>query len=235
MEFKSISYGNSTIEFRLSRKDRKTLGIKVYPDGLTEVSAPIDADYKDIISKVKSKAQWIDKQKDFFMLFEPKTSRKIYESGESHLYLGRRYRLKVIESKNTSVKLKGGYIQVKTKDKSNKLGIETQLNNWYYQHASIHFNHLYSQRLGLAKELSDKETKLSFKWFSNRWGSCFKNGQITLNIELIKAPKECIDYVIVHEMCHLVHHNHSNKFYALLNKKLPNWKESKLKLEQLLA
>jgi hypothetical protein len=235
MELKSIPYGNSRIDFSLKRNDRKTLGIKVYPDGSTVVTAPIETPYEKVTEKVKSKAQWIDKQKDFFMFFEPRAKEKLYESGESHLYLGKNYRLKITESNTNSVKLKGGYIMINIKDKHNKKLIEKELKKWYKSKAIIHFQNLFENRLGLAKELSDKETSLKYEWFNNRWGSCFKNGTISLNLELIKSPKECVDYVIVHEMCHLVHYNHSNKFYNLLDKKLPKWRDSKDKLERLLA
>jgi len=235
MELKSIPYGNSRINFCLKRNERKTLGIKVYPDGSTVVTAPIETPYEKVTEKVKSKAQWIDKQKDFFMFFEPRTKEKLYESGESHLYLGKNYRLKITESKTNSVKLKGGYIVITVTDKHNKEAIEKELKKWYKSKAILHFENLYKNRLGLAKELSSKESSLKYMWYENRWGSCFKDGTISLNLELIKSPKECIDYVIVHEMCHLVHHNHSTKFYTLLDKKLPKWKESKNKLERLLA
>ena len=235
MELKSIPYGNSRIDFCLKRNDRKTLGIKVYPDGSTVVTAPIETPYEKVTEKVKSKAQWIDKQKDFFMLFEPRTKEKLYESGESHLYLGKNYRLKITESNTNSVKLKGGYISISIKDKHNKNAIEKELKKWYKSKAIIHFENLYHNRIGLAKELSNKESSLKYMWYENRWGSCFKDGTISLNLELIKSPKECIDYVIVHELCHLVHHNHSNKFYSLLSKKLPKWRDSKNKLERLLA
>lgn len=235
MELKSIPYGNSRIDFNLKRKERKTLGIKVYPDGSTIVTAPIETPYAIVTEKVKSKAQWIDKQKDFFMLFEPRTKEKLYESGESHLYLGKNYRLKITESNINLVKLKGGYILIGIKDKYNKKLIEKELKKWYKSKAVIHFQNLFDNRLGLAQELTDKEASIKYEWFNNRWGSCFKNGTISLNLELIKSPKDCIDYVIVHEMCHLVHYNHSNKFYNLLDKKLPNWRDSKEKLERLLA
>lgn len=235
MELKSIPYGNSRIDFSFKRNNRKTLGIKVFPDGSTVVTAPLETPYEKVTEKIKSKAQWIDKQKDFFMLFDPRAKEKLYESGESHLYLGKNYRLKIAESKNNSVKLKGGFIYIETKHKGQTKKIKEQLNQWYKAKAITHFQALFENRLGLAKELSEKVTSLNYKWFNNRWGSCFKDGTIYLNLELIKAPKECIDYVIVHEMCHLAHYNHSSKFYSLLDKKLPNWKDSKEKLEKLMA
>ncbi len=235
MEFKSIKYGNSRIDFQLVYKERKTLSIKVFPDSSVVISAPCKTPMEKIVEKVKSKAEWIFKQKSFFLSYEPRTLDKTYQSGEGHLYLGKTYRLKITESKNKSIKLKGGYIWIETKDKSQTKKIKEQLNEWYKSKAIIHFNTLYENRLGLAKELSKKQTSLKYKWLNNRWGSCFIDGTIYLNLELIKAPKECIDYVLVHEICHLEHHNHSTSFYQLLSKKLPNWKASKEKLEKLLS
>ncbi|MCD8445988.1 M48 family metallopeptidase [Tenacibaculum finnmarkense] len=235
MEFNRIIYGNSTIDFQLIYKNRKTLGIKVHPDGEVIVSAPLDATLEKIIEKVKKKAQWIFMQKTFFLNYEPRTSEKTYQSGEGHLYLGKMYRLKVTESNNKSIKLKRGYICIETKDKTQTNKIKEQLNEWYKSKAILHFNTIYNSRLGLIKELSEKETSLKYKWFNNRWGSCFSDGTIYLNIELIKAPKECIDYVLIHEICHLKYHNHSTSFYELLGEKLPNWKKSKEKLEKLLS
>lgn len=235
MELKSIPYGNSRIDFQLVYTERKTLGVKVFPDTTVVVSAPINIPLEKVVEKVKSKAEWIFKQKAFFLSYEPRTSDKTYQSGEGHLYLGKSYRLKITESKNKTVKLKGGYIWIETKDKNQTEKIKKQLNNWYKSKAIIHFNALYESRLELAHELSEKQTSLKYKWLNNRWGSCFKDGTICLNLELIKAPKEYIDYVIVHEICHLKYHNHSSSFYKLLDHKLPNWRNIKSKLENLLS
>jgi len=231
----SIQFGLSTIDFDLSYADRKTLGIKVYPDKSVQVIAPIDTPFKKIKEKVKHRAAWILKQKNFFIGFHPKTPARKYVSGESHLYLGKRYRLKLRESKEESVKLIKGYIFIYTKDPEDKERIKYQLTNWYEAKANTHFDQIVKQYESLLKKLTTKEVKVYYRWLEMRWGSCSKSARINLNYELIKAPKKCIEYVVVHELCHLAHLNHSRAFYELLEENYPNWKKTKDYLEKLMV
>ena len=230
-----ITYGQSTIEYDLDYSERKTLGIKVHPDKSVQVTAPINSDEQDVKEKVLSKASWILKQKDFFLSFHPLTPPRKYVSGETHLYLGKQYRLKVVESDIESVKLSAGWITVSLKDKSNKSRVKRLLRSWYKSKADIHFNQLFKEKLHLTKNLTNESPTLKYRWMEKRWGSCDRNGTIHLNLELIKAPKVCIEYVIIHEMCHLAHLNHSSAFYRLLDKLFPDWRETKQRLEKLMV
>jgi predicted metal-dependent hydrolase len=151
------------------------------------------------------------------------------------LYLGRQYRLKVKESNQPSVKLQGGNIVVETKDKTDRKKVEQQLRRWYKTKAQIHFNKLFEEQLPIAKTFYGGTPTLKYRWMEKRWGSCDSKAQVYLNLELIKAPKRCIKYVIVHELCHLVHLNHSTAFFELLEKLLPNWRETKDKLEKIMV
>ena len=227
----SIQYGSSLIKFDLEYSDRKTLGIKVHPNKRIEVNAPIGATDENIREKVKSKAHWIIKQQEYFLSFHPLTPPRKFVTGETHLYLGKQYRLRLIKSDEESVKLYGGYITVTSKDKSDKKNIENLLNIWYEEKAKVHFKQLFEKRISNIMSTRLEQTSLYCKWLKNRWGICNAKGKITLNIELIKAPKKCIEYVIVHEICHLSHLNHSKSFYILLEKHYPNWRETKYQLE----
>lgn len=230
----SIQYGSSLIKFDVEYSDRKTLGIKVHPDKRVEVSAPVGSATDKIKEKVKSKANWILKQQEFFLSFHPLTPSRKYISGETHLYLGKQYRLRVIKSKEESVKLYSGYITINCVDKLDVKNIKRLLNTWYKEKAIIHFNELF-KTLSNSISPANKETTLDIKWMKNRWGTCNAQGKITLNIELIKAPKKCIEYVIAHEICHLSHLNHSKSFYNLLEKYYPNWRETKYVLEHFMV
>lgn len=230
-----IQFGLSKIDFELSFADRKTLGIKVYPDQSVQVIAPVETSIDKVKEKVKRKAAWILRQKDFFIGFHPKTPARKYVSGETHLYLGKRYRLKLIESKTNEVKLLGGYIKIFTRNKEDKEKVKKQLKAWYEDKANNHLSEIVENYQTLAKELSEKEISLKFQWLNKRWGSCSKSAQIRLNYELIKAPKRCIEYVVVHEICHLAHHNHSKAFYELLEIHYPNWRKTKDYLEKLMV
>lgn len=230
-----IQYGQSTIEYDLDFSERKTLGIKVHPDKSVQVMAPLNTDEKSVKEKILSKAAWILRQQDFFLSFHPLTPPRKYVSGETHLYLGKQYRLKLVETDKESVKLNAGYIIVALKDKSNKGRVKRLLRKWYKIKAEIHFNQLFKDKIHLTENLTNESPTLKYRWMDKRWGSCDRNGTIHLNLELIKAPKVCIEYVIIHEMCHLAHLNHSSAFYGLLDKLFPGWRDTKDKLERLMV
>lgn len=160
---------------------------------------------------------------------------KRFINGETHLYLGKQYRLKLHESDVLSVKLAGGYINVCAKDTQNKKAIQRQLKTWYKQKAEQHFNQLFGELKPISKSFYSHEPTLTYRWMNKRWGSCDKRGKIHLNLELIKAPKKCIEYVIIHELCHLKYLNHSTSFYKLLEKTYPDWKATKDRLERLMV
>lgn len=235
MTKEQIQYGTSLITYNLEFAERKTLGIKVHPDKSVQVIAPLESCPSKVKEKVYKKASWILKQQDFFLSFHPLTPARKYISGETHLYLGKQYRLKVVESESESVKMGGGYIQVAVTSKGDKHQIEKLLKNWYKQKAVSHFNKLFTESVPLTKQFYNGTPTLKYRWMSKRWGSCDKDGTIHLNLELIKAPKSCIEYVIIHEMCHLKYLNHSRAFFELLEKVYPKWKQTKDKLERLMV
>jgi len=230
-----IIYGKSTIEYSYAYAERKTLGIKVYPDKSVHVIAPLGTSLEKISEKVRSKAAWILRQQDFFLSFHPITPPRQFVSGETHLFLGKQYRLKLIVAEKESVKLHGGNITVYVKDKNNKSRIEKLLKIWFKSKADLHFNKLFQELAPLAKSFYKDTPTLKYKWMDKRWGSCSPKGEVLLNTELIKAPKKCIEYVIIHELCHLSHLNHSAAFYELLDKLSPDWRKTKDELEKLMV
>jgi predicted metal-dependent hydrolase len=231
----SIKYGNTIIEYSLSFAVRKSLGIKVYPDKSVHVIAPEGTSLEKISEKLHSKASWILKQQDFFLSFHPITPPRKFISGETHLYLGKQYRLKLVVAEKESVKLQGGNITIYCKDKKNNARIEKLLKAWYKTKADQHFNKLFDELAPLAKSFSKTMPILKYRWMDKRWGSCSQKGVILLNSELIKVPKKCIEYVIIHELCHLAHLNHSAAFYKLLDKLSPYWRRIKDELERLMV
>lgn len=229
-----IKYGSKSIEYNLSFTTRKTLGIKVMPDGNVNVIAPIGADTLYINQRVKSKAYWILKQQAFFDLYKPNTPKRKFVNGETHLYLGRQYKLQILKADIDSVKIFRGSIVISAKEITPN-NLEKILNNWYKSKATILFDELLSTSLEVFKKYKIEKPVLYIRQMEKRWGSCTKSGKIILNTELIKAPKGSIEYVVIHELCHLVHRNHNKDFYALQNKLFPNWEKWKEKLEQALS
>ena len=231
----SIQYGSMKIDFHLIFSDRKSLGIKVKPDLSVQVTAPGNTSLDRVKEKLRKKASWILKQQNYFQTFHPMTPPRKYVSGETHLYLGRRYRLKIRRALKPEVKIMEGFINVYINSHPGKEQVKKVLNNWYRDRAGIIFNEIYDNT---QKEFSKRNITSDIfiiRAMKRRWGSCTPGKRIIINTELIKAPKRCIEYVIVHEMCHLKYPNHSESFYKLQNKIMPDWKYWKDKLEIIMS
>lgn len=227
-----IQFGSREIAFRLSYHDRKSLGITVHPDQTIRVKAPHGASLEKIKQMVRKRAPWILRQQRFFLSFEPFTPPRKYISGETHLYLGRQYRLKVYSEPGDKVKLTRGYLRVYTLDRTK---VETLVKAWYQAKARQRFPELVQPWIERFKKYGVQPQGLDIRWMEKRWGSCTPRGKIILNVELIKAPKRCIEYVILHELCHLVHHNHGAAFFKLQENEMPDWENWKDRLEKGLA
>jgi predicted metal-dependent hydrolase len=232
---RSINYGTQEIFFELQRSARKTLAIEVHPDSSVHIIAPEDSSMQDIDKKVEKRASWIIKQQHYFEQFLPRTPECKYVSGETHCYLGKSYLLKVSLGSINQVKLKGGKLEVICKDEIKQETVKKLLAQWYYQHAERKFNILALEAYSRFKEYDFKMPKIEIRRMSKRWGSCNTVDKITINPEIIKASSKCIEYVLIHEMCHLVISNHTNKFYNILTAVMPTWEKWKDKLEHKLA
>jgi predicted metal-dependent hydrolase len=228
----SIQFGSKQIDFSLEYADRKSLGITVKPDSKVIIKAPTGTSIDSIKEKLHKKAPWIIKQQSFFLSFDPRTPVRKYISGETHLYMGRQYRLKIVLAKVESVKLKGKFITVNTKAKSR---VKQQVNNWNLQNAKTKFQTITAPLILKFEKYKVKPSTVILRKMLTRWGSCTPKGKIILNPELIRAPKGCIEYVVIHELCHLVHHDHTSKFFELQTKEMPDWEKWKSKLDKLLA
>ena len=228
----AIQFGSKQINFQLEYSSRKSLGITVKPDLSVLVKAPVDTSLEKVKEKLRKKAPWIIRQQSFFLYFHPKTPARKYISGETHLYLGRQYRLKIVQTKIESVKLKGKFIEVATTD---KLRVKQLVGEWYLRNAKTKFKTIAQPLINKFKKHNIEPSSIVLREMPTRWGSCTPRGKIILNPELIKAPKGCIEYVIIHELCHLVHHDHTQKFIELQTKEMHDWEKWKMKLEKLLA
>ena len=211
------------------KKDVKHINLKVKPSGEVILTAPTDSDERDIEYVLKKRAEWIEKKVAFFDAHREVTQKK-YVSGENFRYLGRNYRLKVIESKEVGVKLQRGYLQVFVKNTANIESKKKLLRAWYKEKAQIHFMKAIEKYKPIVKQ--EIET-VRIREMKSRWGSCNPSkGYINLNLKLIEKPTECIEYVVFHELAHLVHTDHSVKFYNYLTLFMPDWRKRKARLEK---
>lgn len=229
-----LKYGGYEIPFHVNQTERSKLTINVHPEMRVEVLAPSNKPLDTILNKVNRRAGWIVKQWRFFEQFQPTQPERRFVSGETHVYLGRQYRLKLIKASIADVKLVGRFFTVHCPAPGDSSAISELLQDWYFRHAVGLFTTRVNFWRTECRALSlPKTPTLSVRRMTRRWGSCSRKGTITLNLDLVKVPLHCIDYVVVHELCHLKIHNHSDAFYRLLSRCLPDWERRKARLERL--
>ncbi|MGP5347397.1 M48 family metallopeptidase [Psychrobacter celer] len=225
-------------------KPRKVV-IKVHPDQRVVATAPVHATDEVIHDAMMKRARWIWQSLQDFAKQQDHVLPKRYVSGETQFYLGRRYVLKVITNAetndvtNSTVKLSRGKLNVELSQSDSTLNLEARavlvkslIDEWYKNK----FRSISRERLeALIYKASWVKNSPSVKLMTmkKQWGSCSAKGNLILNPHLVKAPKECIDYVILHELCHIAEHNHSEHFWRLLTQVMPNWKEVKARLDEM--
>ena len=230
-----LRYGERETDYQITPAERLTakILIHVHPGGMVEVEAPPDRTTTVIKAAVQKRARWIFENLDAANDARTYALPREYVGGETHFYLGRRYRLSVREDRTvpSSVKLVRGCIEI-VAPVADQAAIKRRLRHWYRVRAEDYFRRRLDNIAGEIEWLT-VTPPMKLVSMERQWGSCSPAGSINLNPALIRAPRHCIDYVLLHELCHLKEHNHSKKFYALLHKHNPNWAETKAELDRL--
>jgi predicted metal-dependent hydrolase len=229
-----IAYGSTVIEYTVRERAQQSTKVRIHvePDARVLVDSPVNASAQAVTTAVRKRARWIHGHVERIRSSQQPRTRRDWVSGESQRYLGRRYMLKVTTdpTRPEGAAMSGGQLRI------NVLSREAQrvrglVVDWYRERA----------REWLSRRVA--EIAASLPWvrhappmvlrvMQSRWGSCSPKGRLTLNPLLVRAPREAIDYVIVHELCHLRHHDHGPAFYRLLSRYVPNWKDVKVRLDQ---
>jgi predicted metal-dependent hydrolase len=231
-----LVFGDQAIRFNVVRRKRRTLQISVLPDMTVQVVAPPTATDLAIYEKMRKRAGWITRQLRYFRQFHPRTPERQYLSGETHLYLGRRYRLKVRAAVQARVRISGGFIEVNTHRPSDRQAVKEQVTGWFAARARQYFEQrLEANLLRFPDPDAVRPCAVIVRRLKQRWGSMSPTGRLIINRDLIQAAPHEIDYVIAHELCHRVHHHHGPAFYQLLTRVMPDWEKRKLSLERRLA
>jgi predicted metal-dependent hydrolase len=225
----SVQFGSQRIDFHLIFEHHDRFRVTVQPDLTVTVDVPHGKGLDQVLEKVKTKAPWIMRQLRFFEQFLPRMPEKRYVSGETIRYLGRQYRLKVTPESKSKVKLSGPYLIVKANRWENPV-VKSAVNDWYKERAIA----IFRDRLRLCTEVTRRygidTANINIRRMKGRWGSCSASRAILLNTELVKAPVHCIDYVIMHELCHFRFRKHCEQFYRFLGKLMPDWQYRKQRL-----
>lgn len=199
------------------RSVRRTAGLHIVGNDL-QVRVPEHLADQRVAEILKQKRPWIRSKVAELKRLTPHRSKELV-SGESFPYLGRNYRLKIQEGHQVGVCLSGGYLKATVrpteKGEHRTLRIQQYLQNWYRSRA---LERLQEKTYRYAQQIGVSPAGVSVRNFKSRWGSCDKQGQVVFNWNIIKAPHAIADYVVVHELCHLIHPNHSKDFWQLVGR-----------------
>ena len=219
----SINKGSNIIEFDVTYSKRKTLAIKIDPSGDVSVAAPKGTSRKAIIDMVSNKADWIIKKLNEIETRNAQVIKREFVAGESFMYLGSDYPLQMTinpELNKLTVRLSDGRFMVDSPVTDADV-IKSALEAWYRfmagQYIKSRIDHYRSVLNVMPNRVTIKEQK-------TMWGSCSSKNNLNFNWRVMMAPAEVVDYLVVHELCHLIHHNHSKKFWNQVSAILPDYK-----------
>ena len=229
---RSVVVENREICYQLERKHVKNLNLRVRKDGSVFVSANEMVHCEEIDLFIQSKASYILKAIDYFNeMAQYKPQPKRYVSGETFYIQGRGLRLQVSQAKKDTISTDDVYIFLKVKDINDVEKKRRIVTRFLDQECKTIFGEVMEDLYPLVRKYGIEKPTLRIRDMETRWGSCLtKKRIITLNKRLLEAPRNCIEYVVMHELCHLIRPDHSAAFYALLNEKMPDWKERRQRL-----
>ncbi|SKA88148.1 hypothetical protein SAMN05443428_108128 [Caloramator quimbayensis] len=220
----NFQYGNRNIEFDLEYRRRKTLQIAVEAPDKVKVAAPLGMKNEEVIEIVKSKSDWIVQKLFVLSNIEYRQIKREFVNGESFMYLGIDYPLQIIDDSNVKkpqVELCNGKIYIKAPSRDGDI-LKKALEKWYRERtlekAKERINYY-------QKYFNKKPTAIRVKEQKKRWASCTGMDEILFNWRCSMAREDAFDYIVVHEMCHIYHKNHSKDFWKLVESIMPDYKE----------
>jgi predicted metal-dependent hydrolase len=220
------------ISYKVIFSRRRSISIIVNPDRGVMVRAPYGSSMKSIETYVNKKSDWIRKHLKGFSESKRIRNGKRYIDGECHMLLGREYLLNITSSLKPFVSQHDNIIEVGLDRTDDCERVKSYLERWYQLKASEFISRKLNDILTRHKDYGFSPTKLSVKPLKSRWGSCTSKQRITVNADLVKLDEIFTEYVIIHELCHLRHHNHGAQFYKLLSELFPDWKRTRAELRK---
>ena len=226
-----VDIGASIIEYKINYSPRKTMSITVKPDGTIRVAAPKGTDAKTVQDWVASKSKWIAARLAEVELANRQVVERSFQTGEEFSYLGQPMRLELFDAPQqarTKIRGREGTIQISGPDCSPP-AVQAALETWYRWAAG---RYIRARVLYYQTQVGCKPGRITIREQKTRWGSCSARGNLNFNWRIMMAPPEIIDYLVVHELCHLVHLDHSRQFWNLVAAIIPDYKARKNWLRQ---
>ncbi len=231
---RNVQTDGREIRYCLERKQVRNLNLRIRHDGSVFVSANDDVPLTEIDEFVCRKASYILAAiGKFETLAQYKPQPKQYVSGETFVILGRGLRLQVSQSQRDSITSDGIYIFLKIKELDDMDNKRRMVVRFFDRQCRAVFGEIIQAVYPMFRKYGVAMPMLRIREMETRWGSSLvKKGIITLNKRLLEAPRNCIEYVVMHEFCHFIHPNHSKSFYGFLTMLMPDWRERKAILEK---
>lgn len=228
-ECRELVIGGERIPYRLVRSARRTLEITVAAGGVVEVRAPAGPAVERIEQRLRARSGWIRaKVADRGSRPSSELPRR-YESGESHRYLGRQYRLRVVPGRGRP-RIDGARIVVEVPMPGDRDAVRRRLERWLRERAREVLPARAAALVAHPALRGSKPSRVVLRTMRTRWGSCSTRGSVLLNTLLIRLPSSLIDYVIAHELCHLREPRHGARFERLLVRVMPDWRDRQARL-----
>jgi len=227
---RTVLLSGMPLAYTLERKNVKNLNLRIYPDGSVRVSANRRVPIREIEAFLIGHEDFIRRAHSKFQE-RPQAKPLEYVTGETIRYLGQTLTLRVVPAEKDRAYIQEGRLILELRATENAALRERLLNRFWDRECWALFPEILRECYPLFEELGVPYPALRIRSMKSRWGSCLPTkGIITLSKQLLAAPRECIEYVVVHEYCHFLHPNHGKGFYALLADRLPDWKERKMVL-----
>lgn len=219
--------------YQVIRSRRRSVELRVYPDRRIEVRAPLRMPQKDIDAFVLQRQAWLLKRLETFShvqpMLPPPSDAQRFVTGSEHPYLGERIQLTLRKGRG-GARLDDNVLHMPVADVDNAMTVEKALARWYRAQAQDDFSQRLHRWFTHFEKRGHTLPALTLRTMRSRWGSLSSRTGMTLNVELIKTPPACIDYVVLHELCHLEHMNHGPHFKALMSEYMPDWRARKATL-----
>lgn len=220
------------IEFKVIYSRRRSIGISIGPHSGVIVRAPYRTLLKTIENLVIAKTPWINKHLENYRSSVSINNNKEYADGSIILLQGKEHLIRIIESNKNFTKINSNTIEIGLKSIADTEIVGPMVEKWYKAFAEGIFRRKFDEILLKYKDFNFEPSEFSVRVLKRRWGSCSSKGKITISSELVKLDEIYLEYVILHELCHLRHHNHGKEFYKLLTEVFPEWKQKRSELRR---
>lgn len=230
-----IKYKDQYFEYEIIKKKIKNIGIRITNEGKVVVTSPAFLEDSYIHDVIYKKADWILSKLKLAGEMNSSVPDRKYSCGDSIVYLGREYKLKVIEEVEVNCTLRKNGAEFEVHVKTEWSGEEREkyirdgLKEWYKHEA---FRVFKDRTLVFADMLKLYPSNIRVKEQKSIWGSCSSRNNINFNWKLIMAPQAVLDYIVVHELCHLRHRDHSKNFWGLVEQTMPDYKDKRKWLKE---